>query len=127
MITEIEPAANTFTNLSLLAYQAGQTRKGDLAATKAVELTEDKDDKKELKEQLEQAKSQAALQQIQDSRPRGDAHSRHPPANPLRAAIMGGRALVAQLAEQRTLNPKVEGSIPSGGTHETALRRGFVV
>ena len=62
MITEIEPAANTFTNLSLLAYQAGQTRKGDLAAAKAVELTEDKDDKKELKEQLEQAKSQAALQ-----------------------------------------------------------------
>ncbi len=69
MITEIEPAANTFTNLSLLAYQAGQTRKGDLAAAKAVELTEDKDDKKELKEQLEQAKSQAALQQIQDIAP----------------------------------------------------------
>jgi hypothetical protein len=66
MITEIEPAANTFTNLSLLAYQAGQTRKGDLAAAKAVELTEDKDDKKELKESLEQAKSQAALQSIQD-------------------------------------------------------------
>ena len=69
MITEIEPAANTFTNLSLLAYQAGQSRKGDLAAAKAVELTEDKDDKKELKESLEQAKSQAALQQIQDIAP----------------------------------------------------------
>ncbi len=69
IITEIEPEANTFTNLALLAYQAGQTRKGDLASTKAQELTEDKDEKKELKEQLEQAKSQAALQQIQDIAP----------------------------------------------------------
>jgi tetratricopeptide (TPR) repeat protein len=66
MITEIEPEANTFTNLALLAYQAGQVRKGDLASTKAVELTEGADEKKELKEQLEQAKSQAAVQQIQE-------------------------------------------------------------
>jgi predicted Zn-dependent protease len=69
MITEIEPAPNTFTNLALLSYQAGQTRKGDLASSKAVELTEDKDEKKELKEQLDQAKSQAALQQIQEVAP----------------------------------------------------------
>ncbi len=69
IITEIEPEANTFTNLALLAYQAGQTRKGDLASTKAQELTEDKDDRKELKEQLDQAKSQAALQQIQQAVP----------------------------------------------------------
>lgn len=69
ILTEIEPAANTYTNLALLAYQAGQPRKGDLASAKAQELTEDKDDKKELKEQLEQAKSQAALQQIQEIAP----------------------------------------------------------
>ena len=69
VITDIEPAANTFTNLALLAYQAGQVRKGDLASTKAQDLTEDKDEKKELKEQLEQAKSQAALQQIQEIAP----------------------------------------------------------
>jgi hypothetical protein len=69
IITEVEPEANTFTNLALLAYQAGQTRKGDLASAKAQELTEDKDEKKELKEQLEQAKSQAALQQIQEIAP----------------------------------------------------------
>jgi predicted Zn-dependent protease len=69
MITEIEPESNTFTNLALLAYQAGQVRKGDLAASKAVELTEDKDEKKELKDQLDQAKSQAALQQIQEAAP----------------------------------------------------------
>ena len=50
------------------------------------------------------------------------------PARSSRAATIRHRALVAQLAEQRTLNPKVPGSIPGGGTlHETALRRGFVV
>jgi hypothetical protein len=69
IIAEADPKANTYTNLALLAYQAGQTRKGDLASTKAQELTEDKDEKKELKEQLEQAKSQAALQQIQEIAP----------------------------------------------------------
>ena len=37
-------------------------------------------------------------------------------ASALRGAILCARALVAQLAEQRTLNPKVEGSIPAGGT-----------
>lgn len=67
MLTEIEPAANTFSNLAILSYQAGQTRKGDLAADKAVELTEDKDEKKELKESLEQAKTQSITQQIQEA------------------------------------------------------------
>src|SRR4051794_21085931 len=30
-------------------------------------------------------------------------------------------------SRSQTLNPKVPGSIPGGGTSETALRRGFVV
>ena len=68
MLTEIDPTQQTFQNLALLAYQAGQLRKGDLAAAKAVELAP-KDEQKELKEQLEQAKSQAALQQIQETAP----------------------------------------------------------
>ena len=75
MITEIEPAANTFTNLSLLAYQAGQTRKGDLAAAKAVELTEDKDEQ-------EGAQGAARAGQVPGRppadpghRPLGDAHA----------------------------------------------------
>ncbi len=68
MLTEIDPTQQTFQNLALLAYQAGQLRKGDLAAGKAVDLAP-KDEQKELKEQLEQAKSQAALQQIQESQP----------------------------------------------------------
>jgi hypothetical protein len=67
MLTEIEPAANTFSNLAILSYQAGQTRKGDLASTKAVELTEGADEKKQLKEQLEQAKTQSITQQIQEA------------------------------------------------------------
>ena len=68
MLTEIDPTQQTFQNLALLAYQAGQLRKGDLAAAKAVDLAP-KDEQKELKEQLEQAKSQAALQQIQETAP----------------------------------------------------------
>jgi hypothetical protein len=68
MLTDIDPTQQTFQNLALLAYQAGQIRKGDLAAAKAVELAP-KDEQKDLKEQLEQAKSQAALQQIQQTAP----------------------------------------------------------
>ena len=59
-------------NLALLAYQAGQIRKGDLAAAKAVDLAP-KDEQKELKDQLEQAKSQAAAPA--DPADRADAHA----------------------------------------------------
>ena len=68
ILTEIDPTQQTFQNLALLAYQAGQMRKGDLAADKAVELAP-KEDRKELRQQLEQAKSQAAAQQIQQAVP----------------------------------------------------------
>src|SRR4051812_32411796 len=53
------PSAGLYTNLAVLAYAAGQSRKGDLAAGKAVELAP-KDQKSLLKEQLQQAKTQAA-------------------------------------------------------------------
>jgi hypothetical protein len=66
IITEIEPEANTFTNLALLAYQAGQVRKGDLAKDKALELTEP-DMREALKGQLEQAKQSAASAAAQPS------------------------------------------------------------
>ena len=68
MLTDVDPTQQTFQNLALLAYQAGQLRKGDLAAGKAVDLAP-KDEQKDLKKQLEQAKSQAALQQIQQTAP----------------------------------------------------------
>jgi hypothetical protein len=48
-----------YSTLAVLAYAAGQTRKGDLAADKAVELAP-KDQRSVLKEQLEQAKQQGA-------------------------------------------------------------------
>jgi hypothetical protein len=68
VLTEIDPTQQTYQNLALLAYQAGQQRKGDLAAAKAISLAP-KDQQKDLKASLDQAKSQAALQQIQQTQP----------------------------------------------------------
>jgi tetratricopeptide (TPR) repeat protein len=68
VVTEVDPTEQTFSNLAILSYQAGQIRKGDLAADKAVDLAP-KDEQKDLKDKLEQAKSQAALQQIQETAP----------------------------------------------------------
>jgi hypothetical protein len=58
VITNARPTAATFTQLAIFAYQAGQTRKGDLAKNKALELT-DPDMREALKGQLESAKSSA--------------------------------------------------------------------
>ena len=41
-----------------------------------------------------------------------------------RCAIMSIQAAVAQLAEQRTFNPKVVGSIPTGGMTKVPGPRG---
>jgi hypothetical protein len=68
IVTQLEPTQQTFTNLALLAYQAGQTRKGDLAANKAVSLAP-KSQRKTLKTQLQSVKSQAQIQQIQKAQP----------------------------------------------------------
>ena len=64
VITDARPTAATFTQLAVFAYQAGQTRKGDLARDKAIELTEP-DMREALKGQLEQAKTQATSQGIE--------------------------------------------------------------
>src|SRR5687767_146166 len=59
VITEANPDnANLYAQLASLSYAAGQTRKGDLARDKALELTEP-DMREALKGQLEQAKPQA--------------------------------------------------------------------
>jgi hypothetical protein len=68
IVTEVDPTQQTFTNLAILAYQANQTRKGDLAAAKAVSLAPKKQ-QKNLKQQLAQYKSQSQIQQIQQSQP----------------------------------------------------------
>jgi hypothetical protein len=59
VITQARPKSATFARLAVLAYEAGQTRKGDLAAQKALSLT-DKDLRPSLKQQLDEAKQQAA-------------------------------------------------------------------
>ena len=50
------------------------------------------------------------------ARARRRRRRRHAQEEEVAATIGSDRALVAQLAEQRTLNPKVPGSIPGGGT-----------
>jgi hypothetical protein len=64
IVAESRESAGAYSQLAILAYQANQTRKGDLAAKKALDLT-DKDMRETLKAQLDQAKQQAVLGQVQ--------------------------------------------------------------
>ena len=66
IITEVRPKDSTFATLAVLAYQAGQTRKGDLATKEALALA-DEDDRETLKSQLDQAKQQSLATQIEDA------------------------------------------------------------
>ncbi|CAA9479922.1 MAG: hypothetical protein AVDCRST_MAG38-1947 [uncultured Solirubrobacteraceae bacterium] len=59
IITEARPKAGAFAQLAVYAYAAGQTRRGDLARDRALELT-DRDQRDDLRTQLEQARAQAA-------------------------------------------------------------------
>ena len=68
IVTEDRPTSKTFATLAVLAYQAGQTRKGDLARGKALSLA-DKDQRETLKSDLDQAKQQALATQIQNATP----------------------------------------------------------
>lgn len=58
------PGFGDYAQLAVLAYSANQTRKGDLASKKALELAP-KDQKDSLKASIEQAKTQAVQQQAQ--------------------------------------------------------------
>jgi hypothetical protein len=68
IITEARPKDTTFATLAIYAYQAGQTRKGDLASAKALELSP-KDQRNTLKSQLDQAKQAAVSSQVQNATP----------------------------------------------------------
>jgi len=70
IITEARPSAATFAQLAVYAYQAGQTRTGDLARRKALDLAP-KDQRQALKSQLDQAKQSASTQGIQSPTPSG--------------------------------------------------------
>jgi hypothetical protein len=54
-----EPTGPLYVQLAALAYQAGQTRKAELASKKAIELTP-KDDREQIKAQLEAARTAAS-------------------------------------------------------------------
>ena len=58
VIAEVRDSAGAYTQLATLSYQAGQTRKGDLAAQQALDKTEP-DLREALKGQLESAKASA--------------------------------------------------------------------
>jgi len=57
IVTAAQPNRNAYLQLAKLAYAAGQTRKGDLAAAKAVALAP-KDQRKDVKAQLDAVKAQ---------------------------------------------------------------------
>jgi hypothetical protein len=59
IVTSARPNRNAYLALAKLAYAAGQTRKGDLAAQKALDETP-KDLRGAVKDQLDQAKKQGA-------------------------------------------------------------------
>ena len=72
IVAQVDPTQQTFTNLAILAYQANQARKGDLAAAKAVSLAPKKQ-QKDLKKQLDQYKLQSQAQQLQQAQPTATA------------------------------------------------------
>jgi hypothetical protein len=59
IVTAAQPSSGTFAQLAQLAYAAGQTRKGDLSAAKAISLAPP-DQRNTIKSELDSAKSQAA-------------------------------------------------------------------
>ncbi len=85
MVTEVDPTQQTFSNLAIFAYQADQTRKGDLAAKKAVDLAP-KDEQKDLKAQLDSAKTQALTTAAPAGRPERHPHHRRLTRSPLSCA-----------------------------------------
>jgi hypothetical protein len=58
VVTQADPSSQSFAQLAIFAYAAGQTRKGDLARQTAIDKAP-KDERTTLSEQLLQAKSQA--------------------------------------------------------------------
>lgn len=64
--SEDEPNSNLFAQLAQFAYQAGQDRKGDLAADRAVELAPE-GERTQLRTALEQVKTMVAQQAAQEA------------------------------------------------------------
>jgi hypothetical protein len=70
IIADQRDTAANFARLAILSYQAGQTRKGDLARREAIQRS-DKEDREGLRAELDSAKQQALQAQLQESLPEG--------------------------------------------------------
>ena len=81
VIAEDRNSAGAYATLAQIAYQAGQTRKGDLARDKALELTEP-DMREALKGQLDQAKQASVQQSLQDATQNAPQSSATPTPSP---------------------------------------------
>jgi hypothetical protein len=84
IVTAARPNRNAYLALAKLAYAAGQVRKGDLAAAKALAATP-QDLRGPVKTQLDQAKTAAAkqqLKQVQQQGAGGAAGAGAPPSTP---------------------------------------------
>jgi hypothetical protein len=90
VITEARPKSATFANLAVLAYQAGQTRKGDLATKEALARA-DEADRNTLKSQLDQAKQQAIASQVQNAQPSPTATPEAPTGGGKKSGGSGGK------------------------------------
>ena len=125
-----QPSQNSYGNLAIYRYSAGDIAAGDAAAKKAVSLAP-KSQRKQVKQQLDQIRQagregeEAAGEGAEE---RAAAHSpgAEPAPEPARRRRLGDRSRrrravatiptpgpLAQLVEQETLNLKVEGSSPS--------------
>jgi hypothetical protein len=62
-----DPTPELYAQLATYAYAADQTRKGDLAKTKALELETDKASRQQLEDQLDSVKQQAAQAAVQQA------------------------------------------------------------
>ncbi len=71
IVTEQDPSAASFSSLATYAWLAGQQRKGDLAARKAVDLAPDAQ-KRQVRVNLERTNREIQRQAIQDAIERGD-------------------------------------------------------
>ena len=115
VIASRKETANLYAQLAILAAGAKQDRKATLA---------------EAEGHRPRAQEGPQAAQVGDRPPEEPAQ--RPAAGPVSERLTrtrryhGRRAPVAQLAEQRTLNPKVQGSIPCGGMRTAPLRGPFL-
>jgi hypothetical protein len=79
LVAEARNDISSYVQFAQLAYQAGQTRKGDLAGEKALELATSKEEREQVKALLEQAKAPPQQDDQGGAQPPAGGGA-HPPA-----------------------------------------------